>query len=694
MTTEADNPLPSWAEPSPIGPITGLDWSDAAVTARFDPYIAWVEWIGLAGRGVRHDDRLPFLIEFDGNVALLEDLHRDHLVVVPRAYREGSADLRFCTGYVRLADLHKLPPQVLRMQLGLAANSRPVDNAAWVSWVGEAVAQLQSPASSASPTAARGNRSIVAVIDDGCAFAHRHFREAARPNVSRLFGLWDQGRARVTDQRAPWAVPRGMGYGLELDAKAIRGLMQAASDETGHCNESACYDAADIDVPNPITGAYLHGTHVMDLAAGHPNPMQRSQNASQPRDNAGAAELLFVQLPSAAVCDSSGGWLSVYVLDGLRYVVDRTDASDRVVVNLSLAAQAGPHDGSSLLERAIDHLLTSERPRNLQIVVAAGNGYNEGGHACIELPAGGSQTLKWSVAEGDATDSFLEVWVPYSAQGQPPVDVRISVRAPGGAALFSPALRPGQVAAYGSSPERPCALALYATQAISGSGRSLFLVSLAPTRAAQGYSQAAPVGEWEVKLHNAGEAEATVHAWIERDGERRELWTGLGQPWVGKQSSFTAPNAEQRSTMGSLACGAKTVVVGAVDRSNPLIQASPFSASGPALPPSQRPGPDLSAPGSDSRRSGGGIVAAQGLGAATTSRSGTSMAAPIVARQVLNAMAASAEPLDREQVIAALLPMPLPAPDPRLGRGTIGRRETAPTTAPATSAATATPPPR
>ena len=672
-TPAAASQSPS-ASASTIGPLTGLDWSDPAVTARFDPYIAWVEWIGLAGRGVAPDEPLPFLIEFDGGAELLEDLHRDRLVIVPRAYRGSASPLRFCSGYVRLADLRALPQAILRMQLGLAANPRPIDSAPWVSWVGDVVAQLQSPAPAPAPaaTVVRDGSDVIAVIDDGCAFAHRSFRSAAQPDKSRLLGLWDQGRVRAGDRIQPWAIPADMTYGSELDAAAIDQLMLAARDEQGQCNESACYYAAALDVPSPATGAYLHGTHVMDLAAGWPDPLH-GVDAGSSADRAGAASLLFVQVPSEALRDSSGGWMSVHVLDALRYVLQRTSADDRVVVNLSLAAQAGPHDGSSLLERAMDHLLQHERSRNLQIVVAAGNGYEEDGHARLDVSAGGSATLRWSVAEGDATDSFLEIWLPPAAPGQTAGGVHVSVRPPGAAAAQpSPALAPGQLFTFGDAAGSPRALALYAPRSIQGSGRSLFLLSLAPTRAAQGYAQAAADGEWLIELDNRGKAAVQAHAWIERDGERRKLWSGLGQPWVGKQSSFAAPQPDPSTTLGSLACGARTLVVGAVDRGIAQIKASAFTASGPALPPSQRQGPDLSAPGSDSSQPDGGIVAAQGLGGATTSRRGTSMAAPIVARHVLNAMSAAApEALDRSQVIARLLPGAAPQSDPRLGLGTI-----------------------
>jgi hypothetical protein len=674
-----------WDAPSPVGRFTGLDWSDAAVTARFDPAIAWIEWIGLAGRGLQPNEPLPVLLEFEGGAAFLQDLHGDNLAIVPPAYRAAGPNLRFCTAYVRLDVLAHLPPQILRVGLGLAANPRPMGSRPWSSWVAAAAAQIfaAAPVSRAAEAQeARPPRHVMAVIDDGCAFAHAHFRapSTAGPGLSRVVGLWDQGRTRLADRRTPWTVPAAMAYGLELDSSAISALMQAAS-AGDECNESACYFAAGIEVPPPITGAYLHGTHVLDLAAGHPDPTRSDRGA----DAASQAELLFVQMPSEALHDSAGGWLAFQLLDALRYVVANTEPQDRVVVNVSLAAQAGPHDGTTLIERAMDHLLEFERPHNLHIVLAAGNGYKEDGHRRMVLAPGERRGLDWSVAEGDATDSFLEIWLPPERPADESAysDILIRVRAPG-AAEPSKDMRPGDVLALGAS-----ALAIYAQSSICGNGRRLFLLALTPTRSALGYAQAAPAGDWGVDLINAAASPAEVHAWIERDGERRELWSGLGQPWIGKQSSFASPGdeADRQTTLGSLACGARTIVVGAADRAARPVAASPFTAAGPALPPSQRPGPDLSAPGSDSGRDPDGIVAAQGIGTVTAARRGTSMAAPIVAREVLNLLARAPRPLDRDEVVDGLLQGANPTQNSlaatRLGRGTIGLASSAaPTTAP------------
>ena len=129
--------------------------------------------------------------------------------------------------------------------------------------------------------------------------------------------------------------------------------------------------------------------------------------------------LIGVQLPKGVTKGTSGGLLTPAALDAMHFILNRADqiASDEstgslpVVVNLSYGIIAGPHDGSSLLERAIDQLIAT-RPTALRVVLPAGNYYLSRCHAQFDLAAGASKVLRWRIQPDDKAESAVDVWLP------------------------------------------------------------------------------------------------------------------------------------------------------------------------------------------------------------------------------------------------------------------------------------------
>jgi len=151
--------------------------------------------------------------------------------------------------------------------------------------------------------------------------------------------------------------------------------------------------------------------------------------------------LIGVQLPHWATAETSGGWLTPVVLDALIYILDRADkvaardgtTSLPVVVNLSYGKIAGPHDGTELLESAIDQLIAS-RPTPLRVVLPAGNHYLARCHTCFELrTADQIETLQWRVQPDNRSASFMEIWLPYSEAGESEAEVEVRITTPEGA---------------------------------------------------------------------------------------------------------------------------------------------------------------------------------------------------------------------------------------------------------------------
>jgi hypothetical protein len=478
-----------------------------------------------------------------------------------------------------------------------------------------------------------------------------------------LLALWDQDPYRCRNEH--WQPVAELGYGGELTTAMLAGLIAGTGDD-----ERSIYERIDY---TPVQHVVSHGTHVLDLAAGDPHPLtppglapeEAQRHWSGPASRAG---ILAVQLPYKPQKDTSGSSLPVHVLDALHYIAARAGARD-VVVNLSDGAYGGPHDGSSMLERAIDRYLESKP--NVVLVLAAGNAHEDRMHARVPaLAAGQAHALHWQVLPADATPSFVEVWFDRELHEG---EASLHVVAPDGAAS-------GEVA-LGDAPHvlvddagHVVAAVIGRLQNPNGVRRSMFLLALAPTARVRSDRGTAPHGRWTLTVRNAQPAgdPVRVDAWIERDTP------AINDPGPWRQSFFDddacAPQSvDSQGTLGSLAGSGQAVVVAsrywrhaAFSGCDPaaMTEIARYSSRGPDRAGDVR-GPDVAAPGDDSPVSSG-LRAAASRSGATARLSGTSVAAPLVTRRIVNLLAAGAAPTAKGGAgagVKALL-VPHPSPDP------------------------------
>jgi len=114
-----------------------------------------------------------------------------------------------------------------------------------------------------------------------------------------------------------------------------------------------------------------HGTHIAGVVAGRGSTTGLSADGIAPD-----VDLIVVK----ATRTSSTTLNEADVLAGLRFILQRADALARpVVLNLSLGGHVGPHDGSSMFERALAELLPDIPGRVL--VASAGNSGDDAIHA-------------------------------------------------------------------------------------------------------------------------------------------------------------------------------------------------------------------------------------------------------------------------------------------------------------------------
>jgi hypothetical protein len=450
---------------------------------------------------------------------------------------------------------------------------------------------------------------ILGVIDDFIGFGH----SCHQGHVERV---WSQNELRpqpVADT-ARWTSCVSMGYGYELTRKSPQ-------------THQPKIPLGAIDYPS-IQAAYSHGSHVASL--------MRGSGA-----DAVKATMFAVHLPRTVLRDTTGGAMSVQVLDGIRYILAHANSKDHIIINVSYGTFAGPHDGTSLLELAMDDLVNAYEGR-LQIVFPAGNQYESRCYAKVNLGSDGSkkERLRWKILPDDRTPSFLELWVtPEDAK-----HLEVEIVSPSGT-VNSPKISQGNAWFSCAAPGCTSAVIFPSRNAMSEKSEGV-LIALAGTASTTGSGDFSEHGVWQILLH--AKQPITVDAYIERDDT-------FGRPARGRQSYFVDELYEKHfrvpgqktdspgdrviryGSLNTVVTGNGVVSVGAYTRKEK--RTSWYSAAGDTRV-SILGKPIIMAPG-DQSLVNKGILSAGTFGVSQFRMSGTSVAAPQVAWQMARAMGVS-----------------------------------------------------
>jgi len=538
------------------------------------------------------------------------------------------------------------------------------------------------------------------------------------------------------------------------------GALKKAHRDNGN-NDSATY--ASLGLLN-LRYRATHGAHVLDLFAG-PMPARSRVSPSrmageghdgsahlpptwdQPDDKASKAPIVLVQPPGEAIDDPTGRWLGKHVLDGVDFILHAASQLRRaaggqgttthgssslpdsanptthpeltavresavnaqlqhVVINVSWGPQTGPHDGTSLLEKALLQRVRSALSdgQRLDIVLPAGNSFEARAHA--QFPAkDGCANLEWHVMPDADHPQFLEVWWP---TGTAIEDARITVQAPDGLELSNIGSNDGQGAGSGGHGvfgqcDDPWHLVVVPHPGPAHpSLRQMAMLALGPTRAGSPSGCAArPAqhGSWRINVKRVTASSSTgdVHVYIARNtanmGARRRSKDGyLHDPDYEANRQGRAPGrpvednsvVRRKGTLngiGTALAGQGCMVIGGhVLNKVPGPGQTPgsglpadYSSSGPG-DSGGREAPDNSLPTDESvylRGIRGGAVR-EGTSIRLI---GTSTAAPQLARKLVNGAWPPAPPPSRtappkrEEAPPPSQPEFETAPDPRLGNG-------------------------
>jgi hypothetical protein len=694
-----DRVVPWSPAPKPVETFTGVDYSVNGNADGLDPYLVWAdlsEFAHLRKPNQVPDDyrpkMLPVLIELQDTVSALQlvafltppGLQRSQAVEgkaaqnpqlnIPSTYLQGPLAFAGAVfpAQANQAFFQKFKPEALAKFVRRIEIDLPQEAVLPLKPLGKEVA----PARGRQPL--RGK--VVAIIDDGCAFAHPHFLRypagspAAQTRVARLWDMNVRGPLSPVGPPAVFSLENYPGqYGCDYADTDLNALI-AAHTHSGRIDEDGLYAqfaASTFDNVNRLTRRAAHGTHVMDLACGPyfvQDTMCTRENAETAnptweaaQDDASGVQIIFVQLPMHTVQDTSGrNTMTTDVVNAMAYIVSQCADDAQIVVNLSWGALAGPHDGSHLLELEIDKLIVNQRmlhpmppgKNRLQVVIPAGNGVQSRTHANFKLRPQRSQTLHWRTEPDDATESYVEIWLPHNMQ------VEVTIADPHGNSFptvvkgdvrnlnnYKSELLPGSVLGV-----------CYNDSKLNGPYGHCVLIALAPTIDPNNLRVTAPHGVWKITITNVCTHPGVVDAYVERDdvalgtrrGARQSYFEDLHYDRMAidddVQVDLDCPNPQaatvrREGVFNNIATGTHTIKAGGVRETDlEIAEYSPhhFYSSHPKRANTATPVHYYAT--TEESRTLHGIRAAGTRAASTVRLSGTSMAAPQIARDVVNAL--------------------------------------------------------
>lgn len=518
--------------------------------------------------------RVDIAVKFSGDIEDLRAIGFADRTVL----KHPTAGFTIASGSIPLENLDELAaiPHVIKVE-GSRSMKPELNNS---------VPDIRADQVHNASTPFKGAGVVMGVIDSGFDYTHHSFRKA--DGTSRILALWDQ---RLTPQSGE-SSPAGFGLGVEYSKADIDSALQASDP---------------FSIVRSKDSKKGHGTHVAGIAAGDGSQSGNCRGAFTFVGVAPEADLILVKLRTGDIRIGESNNL----IDAFDYIFSHTQVAGRpVVINLSQGDNLGPHDGTSLVEQAIDIFLLSD---SRALIKSAGNEADDDHHAEGSVPAGGSLEVELQVQADDSDTRYLELWYP----GGSSLDVRVS--APGSPAPTSPVVTPGNRTTWTVNPGAPAArqtdVVIDSDTNDPDNGDNRIVVELQPPSSGN-----LPAGRWKLRLENAGGAAVAFDVWIERGDDAPEF-----KSHVTNSKTISIPG-----TTDSVI----TVAAYAAEGSNEG-ELGNFSSRGPTR--DGRDKPDIAAPGvgvTSAKSRVGDNCCSDCCVDFYKDKNGTSMAAPHVAGTV------------------------------------------------------------
>ncbi len=505
------------------------------------------------------------------------------------------------------------------------------------------------PSTTAAPVPKTTQSKLLAIIDNGCPFAHEAYR--VNNNQSRILAIWDQDE-RPDFPATAGRLPQGFGYGRQVDRVAINGFVAAGFlNGSPQISESVCYQQAEYEM---MSNRATHGSQLLGLLASSsysPTLLEHKAQKAPLNDAATSADIVFVQLPRHALLSPSKGAGERYFLDGLRYVLNcagpQTSEIDAV---LAYGSDLGAHDGSGLFEQAVASMVQEAAAKGIKfnVVFPTGNSFDDKRHVQADLQnLAQNNALQWVMPYDNNVPAVCEFWL--NATG---INGAVAVTPPAlGAIPLIVNLGENDVKTYPAvNPYFSVAVKVFAAQ-------TQVVVQASPSGMPDQNRPIAPVGLWNIvfdlPVADGLPTQLVIDAYAEYVGRNE------GFPKRGTETHFLSPQGSRFAVQGSgsimgSACGAGSYAIGGYV-GLPDYKRSKYSGAGPVRGGQYASGSDPKGAKFVAPTDGGyyarGILCMGTRSAVWQRSAGTSLAAPQVARELM--------------VTGALTPIPyIPGPPP------------------------------
>ena len=645
---EPSNGAMAWVNPFLKPPAPTQPGDIPVATACRDPYLLWASYNGSQAGGVWDAAKpatfnIPVMLQTAQALGTLSqqsckkdgaDIKLDYFNPLEPALKGAH----YCSAMVTKQFIDAPPKWVKRLELSLPHSAEDfVLPGSTSSSIANSVnrKEARSPIDISADASALQTKlpAIIGIIDDQFDFLNSYYAKDAGSIATRFLAVWDQSDPTVLQAGKVW-----LQAGIDKHIKA-------------YGRSFASYAALDYPIKLRSHGVSVASIAIKNIA---------DESINTPARVEFEPNIVAVQLPATTVVDTSGASLGAHALDAMHYIFNiaalHTPVAGTfkrpVVVNLSYGAIAGAHDGTSILEAAMDELLTL-RVHNTAIVLPAGNARETRTHLSGDMAPNEVFAFNWTMPPSDATDSFLEIWVDNEAR------IEVQVTPPYGAApsgWVAPNAMKLWQAGTGSAADTVGALINMGASTNSNLHQQT-LIALAPTRFSPSVPRALiSAGVFKIEVKNISSQKITAQAWVERDD------AVLGFDGGGQQSTLSyintawqqAAELQELGTLNSIANGEHTISVGSYTQST----GKPSDYSGECLIDKQRKNPlTVAAPGDEGEGPWSGLEVREALGTDTFRMGGTSLAAPAVTRWLADYMfkhITLQQPLTNAQIKQAL----------------------------------------
>jgi subtilisin family serine protease len=343
-----------------------------------------------------------------------------------------------------------------------------------------------------------GRDVVIGIIDSGVDWRHGDFFDPVTKK-SRILEIWDQSLdAEVGETVGPTVEGDALGVLYNQDE-----ITQAYLDR----------DEKKIHARDRGT----HGTHVAGIAAGNGLPACCCRRPHTYVGVAPDAQLLVVRLENE---DREVGE-NVRLVDAITYIFNHpkvkgaTPAQRRpAVVNISLGQNRGAHDGTAMVERAINAAVATP---GQAVVVSAGNHADELCHVGASVPKRTAQgptelEFEFTVPERKEHDVWVDIW--YQRAGI----LHIVVESPDGET--SGTVNHGGHKEFVANPTPANTDAESTVSVVSRINNPFSRDNNWRIHIPKPDDGNVPHGSWTIRLINPGAAAVPFHAWIERGDPR------------------------------------------------------------------------------------------------------------------------------------------------------------------------------